>query len=148
MHRPRRRPPMSSSNTRTVRLRWAGEGLVFRGGADDGPEVIIDSAGSEGASPMQQLLLSLAGCMGIDVVLILQKARVPLEALEVEVVGERADGVPRKFVAIELVYRLKGPGSEHEAKLQRAIDLSRDKYCSVLHSLDPDIAFSIRVERA
>ncbi len=139
---------MSSSNIRKVRLRWAGEGLVFRGGADDGPEVIIDSAGSEGASPMQQLLLSLAGCMGIDVVLILQKARVPLEALEVEVVGERADGVPRKFVAIELVYRLKGPGSEHEAKLQRAIDLSRDKYCSVLHSLHPDIAFSIRVERA
>ncbi len=139
---------MSSSNIRKVRLRWAGEGLVFRGGAEGGPEMTIDSAGSEGASPTQQLLLSLAGCMGIDVVLILRKARVPLEALDVEVTGERADGVPSKFVAIELVYRVKGPGPEHESRLQRAIDLSRDKYCSVLHSLHPDIAFSIRVERA
>jgi putative redox protein len=120
---------------------------VFRGGTDSGPEVIVDSGGSEGASPMELLLLSLAGCMGIDVVLILQKSRVPLEALDVEVIGERADSEPRKYVAIELVYRLKGPEAEHESKLQRAIDLSRDKYCSVLQSLHPDIAFSIRVER-
>jgi len=139
---------MSSSNTRKVWLKWAGEGLVFHGRADDGPEITIDSAGDEGASPTQQLLLSLAGCMGVDVVLILQKSRVPLDALEVEVTGERADSEPRKFVAIELVYRLSGPGSEHDAKLQRANDLSRDKYCSVLHSLHPDIALSIRVERA
>ena len=148
MPRPRRRRLMNSSNIRSVQLRWAGEGLVFRGGSDGGPEVTVDSGGSEGASPMELLLLSLAGCMGVDVVLILQKARVPLEALEVEVIGERADGEPRKFVAIELVYRLKGPQAEHETRLQRAIDLSRDKYCSVLHSLDPAIAFSIRVERA
>ena len=139
---------MSSSNIRKVRLRWAGEGLVFRGGADGGPEMTIDSDGSEGASPTQQLLLSLAGCMGVDVVLILQKSRVPLEALDVEVIGERADSEPRRFVAIELVYRVKGPGPEHQPRLQRAIDLSRDKYCSVLHSLHPDIRFSIRVERA
>ncbi len=139
---------MSSSRATKVQLRWAGEGLVFRGGADGGPEMTVDSDGSEGASPTQQLLLSLAGCMGVDVVLILQKSRVPLEALDVEVLGERAESEPRKFVAIQLVYRLKGPGPEHQARLQRAIDLSRDKYCSVLHSLHPDIAFSIRVERA
>ena len=139
---------MSSSNIRKVRLRWTGEGLVFRGGADGGPEVTIDSASAEGASPMQLLLLSVAGCMGIDVILILQKSRVPVEALEVEVLGERTDSVPRRFVAIELVYRLRGPGPEHEASLQRAIDLSRDKYCSVLHSLQADIDFVIRVERA
>lgn len=139
---------MISSNIRKVQLRWVGEGLVFRGGVDGGPETTIDSGGSEGASPTQQLLLSLAGCMGVDVVLILQRSRVPLEALDVEVIGERADSEPRKFVAIELVYRLKGPGPEHEPRLQRAIELSRDKYCSVLHSLHPDIAFSIRVERA
>ena len=138
---------MSSSNTRRVQLRWAGKGLVFRGGADGGPDVTVDSGSSEGASPTELLLLSLAGCMGIDVVLILQKARVPLEALDVEVIGERADSEPRKFVAIELVYSLKGPEAEHDARLQRAMDLSRDKYCSVLHSLHPDIAFSIRVER-
>ena len=139
---------MSSSNIRRVQLRWAREGLVFRGGAAGGPETTIDSDRGEGASPMEQLLLSLAGCMGVDVVLILRKSRVPLDALEIEVIGERADSQPRKFVAIELLYRVKGPGKEHEPRLQRAIDLSRDKYCSVLHSLHPDIAFSIRVERA
>ena len=147
-----RHPPicsrMTSSNKRSVQLRWAGEGLVFRGGADSGPELTIDGDGSEGASPMQLLLLSLAGCMGVDVVLILQKSRVPLEALDVEVIGERAESEPRKFVSIELVYRVRGPGPEHESKLQRASDLSRDKYCSVLHSLHPEIDFAIRVERA
>jgi len=86
--------------------------------------------------------------MGVDLIVILQKSRVPLEALDVEVIGERADSEPRRFVAIELVYRLRGPRAEDELKLQRAIDLSRDKYCSVLHSLHPGIAFSIRVERA
>jgi len=136
---------MSSSNLRKVQLRWTGEGLVFRGGADGGPEVTVDSGAGEGASPMELLLLSLAGCMGVDLVVILQKSRVPLEARDVEVIGERADSEPRKFVAIELVYRLKGPGAEDEPKLQRAIDLSRDKYCSVLHSLHPGTAFSIRV---
>ncbi len=138
---------MTSSNTRSVTLRWTGEDLVFRGGADDGPELTIDSAGRAGASPMQLLLLSLAGCMGIDVCLILEKSRVPLEALEVEVVGERAETEPKKFVAVRLVYRLRGPESEHQAKLQRAIDLSRDKYCSVLHTLDPAIDVDIEIER-
>ena len=139
---------MSSSNLRKVQLRWAGEGLVFRGGADGGPEVTVDSGATEGASPTELLLLSLAGCMGVDLIVILQKSRVPLEALDVEVIGERADSEPRRFVAIELVYRLRGPRAEDELKLQRAIDLSRDKYCSVLHSLHSAIAFSIRVERA
>ncbi|MDA0311018.1 MAG: OsmC family protein [Gemmatimonadetes bacterium] len=139
---------MASSNRRAVRLRWTGEGLVFRGGADGGPEVVVDSGSQEGASPMQLLLLSLAGCMAIDVVMILEKSRVPIESLEVEVVGERAETEPKKFVSIQLVYRLSGPGEEHEARLQRAIDLSRDKYCSVLHSLDPAINLDIRVERA
>jgi uncharacterized OsmC-like protein len=46
-----------------------------------------------------------------------------------------------------LICRLSGPGEEHEARLQRAIDLSRDKYCSVLHTLDPEIDLAIMVER-
>jgi putative redox protein len=138
---------MQSSNVRSVRLRWTGEDLVFRGGADGGPEVIVDGASTTGASPMQLLLLSVAGCMAIDVKMILEKSRVPLESLEVEAIGERAEEHPKRFFAVQLIYRLSGPEPEHEAKLQRAIDLSKDKYCSVLHTLDPGIDFDIRVER-
>jgi len=139
---------MSSSNLRSVTLRWAGEGLVFRGGAEDGPEVTVDSDGEEGPSPMQLLLLSLAGCMGVDVRMILEKSRVPVESLAVEVVGERAETEPQRFLSIQLTYRLSGPAPEHESRLRRAIDLSRDKYCSVLHSLDPAMEVAVRIERA
>ena len=138
---------MSSSNVREVLLRWGGEGLVFEGGPPGGPQVTIDSDVKAGPSPMHLLLLSLAGCMAIDVRMILEKSRVPLESLEVEAVGVRADAVPRRFQEIRLTYRLSGVGEEHAAKLQRAIDLSRDKYCSVLHSLAPDIELAIDVER-
>lgn len=138
---------MLGPNVRQVRLRWAGEGLVFRGGPDGGPSITLDSDVGEGPSPTHFLLLSLAGCMAVDVKMICEKSRVPLETLEVEAVGERAESAPRRFLAIRLTYYVGGPGEEHEARLQRAIELSRDKYCSVLHSLDPDIQIDIRVER-
>lgn len=139
---------MISTNTRQVRLRWTGEGLVFRGGPDGGPELTLDSDGERGLSSTQMLLAALAGCMAVDVQLILEKSRVAVDALEVEAVGERAPDPPRRFLAIRLTYRVSGPAEGDQAKLQRAIDLSRDKYCSVLHSLAPDIDFDLRVERA
>lgn len=136
---------MSSSD---VRLRWTGQDLVFRGGAEGGPELVLDSARQAGVSPVQALLLSLAGCMAIDVKLILDKGRVPVESLEVEASGDRAESAPRRLTAVRLTYRLRGPSEEHAGRLQRAVDLSRDKYCSVLHSLDPDLELSIRILRA
>lgn len=130
-----------------VLLRWEGRDLVFSGGAEGGPRITVDSAGVEGPSPMQLLLLSLAGCMGIDVRLILEKSRVPVDALEVSVSGERADAEPRRYTSIRLVYRVAGPEEAHTPKLERAVALSRDKYCSVLHTLDPALAVDIRIER-
>ena len=136
-----------SSNTRQVVMRWAGEGLLFRGGPDDGVQITVDSSGEQGQTPTQLLLMSLAGCMAVDVLMILEKSRVPVESLEVEAIGERAETVPKRFESIELVYRLKGPSEEHQVKLDHAIELSRDKYCSVLHTLDEGIDLDIRVER-
>ena len=138
---------MTSTDVRRVRLRWAGEGLVFHGGPDGGADITVDSDGKEGQSPMQLLLMALGGCMAVDVRMILEKSRVPVESLEVEVVGERASDAPRRFVSLELVYRLSGPGEEHQARLERAIELSREKYCSVLHTLDPEIELDIRIQR-
>lgn len=131
-----------------VSLRWRGDGLAFVGGMPGGPEIVLDSEGKAGPSPTQVLLLSLAGCMGVDVRMILEKSRVPLESLEVRVEGERLEQPPRRFRSIRLTYRLRGPGAEDEPKVQRAIELSREKYCSVLHTLRPDIDLDVRVERA
>lgn len=134
------------TSSRKVRLDWSGEGLVFRGGAEGGPQVTVDSGATAGPSPTEMLLLSLAGCMAVDVVMILEKSRVPLETLSVEASGRRAESPPRRFESIELVYRLRGPEPRHERQVQRAVDLSREKYCSVLHTLDPSIDLDVRVE--
>ena len=90
--------------------------------------------------------MAVAGCMAVDVLMILEKSRVPVEALEVEAIGTRAPEPPKRYVSMELVYRLAGPSEEHRPKLDRAVALSRDKYCSVLHTLDPELPLEIRVE--
>jgi len=138
---------MSDSDTRQVRLKWTGDGLAFRGGPDGGVQIGVDSDGASGQTPMQLLLMALASCMAVDVLMILQKSRVPVEDLEVEVIGTRADAVPARFVAVTIAYDVKGPSAEDQAKLDRAIALSRDKYCSVLHTLDPGIDCEITIER-
>lgn len=142
---------MSDPNVRQVRLRWMGEGLVFHGGPDGGVAITVDGGGAgrekQGQAPMELLLMSLAGCMAIDVLMILEKSRVPVESLEVETIGRRAETMPKRYESIELVYQLRGPSEEDQQKLDRAIELSRDKYCSVLHTLDPRTELVIRVER-
>lgn len=126
-------------------LRWTGEGLVFRGGPAADREVVVDSDGKAGGSPMDYLLLALASCMAVDVQMILEKSRVPIRALSVEAFGDRAPKPPRRYTSLRLVYEVDGPGEEHEARLRRAVALSRDKYCSVLHSLSPDIELKIDI---
>jgi putative redox protein len=138
---------MTDPNVRRVRVRWSGEGLAFEAAPDRGPSIVVDSDVEKGPSPTHLLLIALAGCMAVDVKMILEKSRVPLESMEVEAVGVRAESAPRKFLSITLTYELKGPTEEHESKLQRALDLSRDKYCSVLHSLDPAIEIELRAVR-
>lgn len=110
--------------------------------------VTVDGGSKEGASPMQLLLLSLAGCMGIDIKMILEKSRVPLEGLVIDVEGERAPEAPRRYIRIDMTCRIEGPTAEHADKVQRAVDLSKDKYCSVLHSLDPATDIRVRVDSA
>ncbi len=141
---PPNHPPMSSSE---AVLRWTGKDLVFRGASEASPELVVDGDNLAGTSPMRMLLLSVAGCMAIDVLMILEKSRVPVEALEVAISGDRAETPPRFFESIRLVYRVTGPSEEDEAKLQRAVALSRDTYCSVLHTLRPDVDLDIVIQR-
>ena len=132
--------------TKAASLRWTGEGFRFDADGYGGPAISIDSSSSSGPSPMDALLMGVAGCMAIDVLMIAQKSRVRIDALTVEAEGDRAESDPKRFENLRLVYRVDGPSEEDEPKLQRAIDLSKEKYCSVLHSLRPDIDLDIRVE--
>lgn len=130
----------------TVALRWGGEDLKFRGGKVGGPEVAVDGDGVDGPSPMTSLLLGLAGCMAADVVMILGKMKLPLAGMDVVVEGDRRPEPPRRYTAIRLRYVVAGIPASDEPKVRRAIDLSRETYCSVLHSLRDDIRISIDLE--
>jgi putative redox protein len=125
------------AEAKRVALSWRHD-LVFEGGASNKAPVTLDGGGAAGPSPMEALLLALAGCTGADVVSILQKKRAGLTAFSVEVVGERRDEHPKRYTAITLTYRITAPGLA-EDQARHAIGLSLSKYCSVTHSLAQDI---------
>jgi putative redox protein len=126
-----------TAETKRIALAWKND-LVFEGGAPDGPSVVIDGDNAAGPGPMLSLLLSAAACSGSDVVVILQKMRVTLRTFRIEASGVRREQEPRRYTAIHLDYHIAGDGLD-ETKARRAIDLSIEKYCSVLASLAPDI---------
>jgi putative redox protein len=93
----------------------------------------------EGISPMEVLLMGVAGCSSIDVIAILNKQRINPAILKMEVEGIRdANEVPAPFKGINVTLYLEGDDISPE-KAKRAAKLSFDKYCSVSKSLDPDI---------
>jgi putative redox protein len=128
-----------------VEVRWE-EALRFEAEGRSGVGTPVDGEGRTGPTPMESLLIALASCMGSDVVDILTKMRVPIEELSVRAEGDRRPEPPRRYTAIRLTYETKGVPEDAREKLQRAVDLSQDKYCSVLHTLQPDVDLSIRID--
>ena len=127
-----------------VELAWDGD-LRFRGRA--GPAtVVVDSDGRAGPSPVQALATALAGCMAVDVVHILQRGRQPLTGLRSRLRAERAPEDPHRLVRVALSFAVTGAVAPD--KVERAIALSREKYCSVWHSLRQDIEFTTSFEVA
>jgi putative redox protein len=127
---------MAVLNQVRTTLEWTG-GLAFRGAAGE-RGLQIDGERGAACSPTETLTLALGACMAIDVVVILQKRRATLTSVRGELEGERAAEEPRRFTRIALRFALSGNGFE-EAHVERAIALSREKYCSVWHSLRQDI---------
>jgi putative redox protein len=126
--------------TKRAAVVWQ-QGLRFTGSEPGGPAITVDGDNATGPGPMLTLLLAVAACSGSDVVVILEKMRVNLRGLRIEVAGTRREEEPRRYLAIHLDYHLGGEGID-PAKARRAIDLSLEKYCSVIHSLAPDIAIT------
>ena len=118
-----------------VDLVWEHD-LVLSG-TSGAAKLTLDSAGQAGPSPMQALGFAEAACMAMDIVHVLRKGRHDLRGLKVALVAQRATEEPRRFTSVTIHFTITGqvPG----APIQRAIDLSRDKYCSVWNSLRQDI---------
>jgi putative redox protein len=110
-------------------------GMYFEAKSDTNQTTFYDSSLDHGgtgkaATPMENLLTSLAACSAMDVVSILEKKRKTINSLTIDIDGLRADEHPRVFTKVHLIYNL----SSNDAKiddLNRAVELSMDKYCSV-----------------
>jgi len=115
-----------------VRVDWAG-GVAFIGNAS-GHKVVMDGpveGGGRGlgARPMEMLLLGMGGCTSYDVVSILKKARQEVTGCSVDIKAERADAIPAVFTKIHIHFIVSGVGLA-EKQVERAINLSAEKYCS------------------
>jgi putative redox protein len=131
--------PVPPKPPTTVELIWEHD-LVL-GGKSGNARLTLDSASQEGPSPMQALAFALAGCMAMDVVHVLRKGRHDLRGLRADLTGHRASEEPRRFDDIKLHYTITG--NVPHAPIERAIQMSRDKYCSVWHSMRQDIALEV-----
>jgi putative redox protein len=134
-----------------VQVTWIGPGMRMVGDVEGGPSVIMDSSNPEygthtGPSPMEFVLIGLAGCTSMDVVSIMEKKRQPMTNLQVKVQAERADTHPKVYTKIHLEYVAYGTGVS-ETALARAIELSEQTYCSVnaMLSKTAEITTSYRI---
>jgi putative redox protein len=124
-------------------LDWTSE-MRFTANKPGGPQFLLDADGLEGPSPITALVCAAAACSGADVVSVLKKKRVTLTRCHIEVGGSRREDHPRRFVTLWIRFTLSGKGLT-EAAAQRAVDLSVEKYCSVLSSLNPDISVTTEI---
>lgn len=116
-----------------VKITYTG-GASFRGDTESGHSVIMDGAAeyggeNKGARPMEMLLLGLGGCTSFDVMLILNKSRQDVHDCVAEIEAERADAPPKVFTRIHIKFIVTGRNLDR-SKVQRAIELSEEKYCS------------------
>jgi putative redox protein len=129
------------SQVNKATLTWDRE-LIFMGRTNRGYEIEFDAAQQWGCSPTESLLLSVAGCMGIDMVSFLKKMKCEIKTYKMDIMGERNPTPPQYYTSIEMVISVSGSGLTAK-KIERAISLSQDKYCSVYHSLRKDLRVKV-----
>ncbi len=122
-----------------LQLVWKGD-LQFSGTVGE-RQIFFDGEKKEGISPVEAMAAGLAGCMAIDVVHILNRMRSPADSIEARLRAERASEDPKRLVSAAIHFEITG--DIQEKNVERAIDLSREKYCSVWHSLRRDIELSV-----
>lgn len=128
-------------------ITWTGN-MAFSGTTPSGHELTMDAAEKVGGHdagprPLELLLHAVAGCTGMDIISILKKMRLNPSAFHMDVKGDRAEDHPKRFTDIHIHYALEGDLPED--KVVRAIQLSKDKYCPVAHSLNATITASYSI---
>ncbi|HWR65673.1 MAG TPA: OsmC family protein [Bellilinea sp.] len=129
-------------------ITW-NEKLKFTGVADSGFAVTMDTKKESGGEdsavrPTELLAMSVGGCTAMDVISILQKKRQDITGLEIVVHADRAMDHPRKFLAMTIEYIVTGRNVDPEA-VERAVQLSEDKYCSVINTLKGNVEFKRKI---
>lgn len=134
-----------------VEVKWI-DGMRFVAVPESGHAVIMDSSKDKGGldsgpRPMELLLVSLAGCTGMDVIYILKKMRVKVRGFELKIDAERKDDHPRYYSKVHVKYIFYGKDIP-EDKVKQAIELSQHKYCSVSATMKAvgEITYSFEIK--
>src|SRR5690554_1990457 len=128
-----------------AQVRWL-ENMCFEGVSESGHKILLDGTNpGQGPSPMEAVLLGAGGCSAIDVVSILEKGRQRVTGCEVELDADRAEHPPRVFTRIRLHFVVTGHELP-EKQVARAVELSMEKYCSVMKMLEKAVEVSSSFE--
>ena len=116
-----------------TKIKWMQD-VSFKGSSDSGHEVILDGpkelGGKDlGMRPMEMMLIGMGGCTSFDVVTILKRSRQEITGCIAEIEATRADEIPKVFTSIHIHFLIKGIDLQEKA-VQRAVELSANKYCS------------------
>lgn len=127
----------------TVRVKW-NKKRRFVGWDEAGHGVVMDATTSHGGDgsgprPVELVLYALGGCTGMDVISILEKKRQKVSDLELVITGTQREDYPRIYTEVTIEYVVTGTGVE-PAAVERAIELSEQKYCSVKGMLGPQVS--------
>jgi putative redox protein len=130
-------------------VRWVQDAM-FLGESGSGHAVVMDGAPDSGGRnlgvrPMEMLLLGLGGCTAFDVVMILKRGREPVTNCVVDMDADRAQSEPKVFTRIAMKYRVSGRGLDPK-KVERAVHLSAEKYCSATAILAKTAQISHEIE--
>lgn len=133
-----------------ARVKWVQD-RTFLGESGSGHSVVMDGAPEAGGRdlgvrPMEMLLLGMGGCTAFDVVEILQKGREPIEDCVVELDGDRSEEIPKVYTRIRVRYIVTGNGL-NPTKVERAVKLSAEKYCSatIMLAKTADVTHEIEI---
>ena len=125
-----------------AQLTWTTQGLQFVARAGEGPAIVLDNPeGASGPTPMELLLMGIAGCTGMDVVSILKKKRSGFTGMSIHITGERTTDHPMRYTHLHIAFQLTGPDIK-PGDVQRAIELSVTKYCSAIASVNATVEYT------
>lgn len=122
-----------------------GTGLRFEARFPKHSFVMDSGPDATAANPTHHLLAAIGACTAMDVISILRKKRLEVTAYEMLMEGERAETHPKRYTSVTLVHRVTGRGVPL-ADVEEAARLSAERYCSVRHTLDPDMPVTDRCE--